>query len=292
MLQYIPIQWWVLWWSELGPGLMLFTAISQLQGPSSAREPFNPHRLTSPEETRGHWVMFRKIIRETFSGDCEASKDIFKDIYRCSLVSCQAAGINSHSRLILRSIIQGADVRNWSGGDPVLTSAVLEHCCLLRREEKHTLYFTGTISSRWADLNGDLMGMLKASMQTHRGRPFKDGAWGVTVLTGDNSWGASVYFCSPFILVSQKEVSSLRGAWELARDRERVRGQSLVYISVWKYTPDESTQTESVTEPYSMVTQRSCPLCYFRNLGHLTTWGGWYEAKIGALWVFFYPEYI
>lgn len=106
---------------------MLFTAISQLQGPSSAREPFNPHRPTSPEETRGHWVMFRKIIRATFSGDCEASKDIFKDIYRCSLVSCQAAGINSHSRLILRSIIQGADVRNWSGGDPVLTSAVLEH---------------------------------------------------------------------------------------------------------------------------------------------------------------------
>lgn len=127
---------------------MLFTAVSQLQGPSSAREPFNPHRPTWPKETKGHWVMFRKIIRETLSGDCEASKDIFKDIYRCSLVSCQAAGINSHSRLILRSIIEGADVRNWSGGDPVLTSAVLEHCCLLRREEKHTLYFTGTISSR------------------------------------------------------------------------------------------------------------------------------------------------
>lgn len=32
---------------------------------------------------------------------------------------------------------------------------------------------------------------------TYKGRPLKDGGWGVTVLTGDNSWGASVYFCSP-----------------------------------------------------------------------------------------------
>lgn len=40
----------------------------------------------------------------------EASNPVFEDVYSCLLVKCQARGINSHSRLVLQSIIQAADV--------------------------------------------------------------------------------------------------------------------------------------------------------------------------------------
>lgn len=162
---------------------MLFTAISQLQRVCAAWEPLSPHRPTSPAETRvirgwrlGHLL---KIFREKFAGECKASNHIFQDICGCSLVDCQAGGINSHSRLILQSIIQAADVRiqnyalQWWPYCHICCSSLAllpPHC----EQEKKRFSFTGTVSSCMNRLKLRLfcqwhqMWMLKTSIEINQ----------------------------------------------------------------------------------------------------------------------------
>lgn len=165
---------------------MLFTALPQLQGISAAWEPLSPHRATPPADTRvigcWRWVMCwnspeRNLL--VITKHQMTSSQIFADVH---FFDCQARGINSHSGLILQSIIEAADVRIQNSAPQWWPcSRVCCCCCCCSRallhpvvSRKNTFCFTGTFSSCLNALKltlsciWDLAGMLKTSVQTNQ----------------------------------------------------------------------------------------------------------------------------